>query len=166
MSDIRLIDMIFVDDLLEMGGGYVLNFSDRTFTQFFADELNININNPIYAQTGSSKGKRLRCFFQTVDNPIAIHALKALWEYREALRQRTRQKDTVENAYARLTALINRLEGHSENAPFAGQAPMQSFDRTKLAQIKIDLLSLTDLAPQARGYAFEKFLKQFFDGYK
>jgi hypothetical protein len=27
-----------------MGGGYVLNFSDRTFAQFFAEELNIDID--------------------------------------------------------------------------------------------------------------------------
>lgn len=31
MSNIRSIDMMFLDDAFEMGGGYVLNFSDRTF---------------------------------------------------------------------------------------------------------------------------------------
>jgi hypothetical protein len=30
MSNIRSIDMMFLDDLFEMGSGYVLNFSDRT----------------------------------------------------------------------------------------------------------------------------------------
>lgn len=38
MPNIRAIDMLFLDDLLGMGGGYVLNFSDLTFSQFFAEE--------------------------------------------------------------------------------------------------------------------------------
>jgi len=29
MNNIRSIDMMFLDDVFEMGSGYVLNFSDR-----------------------------------------------------------------------------------------------------------------------------------------
>lgn len=115
MSNIRSIDMIFIDDLLDMGGGYVLNFIDRKFAQFFAEELNVDIDNPRYAQTGGSKEKRLRCFLQTVDKPTVVRTLKALWEYREALRQQTKEADKVENAHGRLLAFINWLEGQSEN---------------------------------------------------
>lgn len=95
MSNIRSIDMMFLDDIFDMGGGYVLNFSDRTFAQFFSEELNIDINDPVYARTGSSKGKRLRCFLQTVDKPTIVQTLKALWEYREALRQHEGQIDKI-----------------------------------------------------------------------
>ena len=59
MSNIRSIDMMFLNDVFEMNSGYVLNFSDRTFAQFFAEELNIDIDDTNYAQTGNSKGKRL-----------------------------------------------------------------------------------------------------------
>jgi len=86
MSNIRTIDMIIIDDLFDMGSGYVLNFTDRTFAQFFADELNIDIDDPTYAKNGTSKAKRLRCFLQTVDKGTVVHALNALWEYRETLR--------------------------------------------------------------------------------
>ncbi len=91
MSNIRSIDMMFLDDVFEMGGGYVLNFSDRTFAQFFAEELNIDIDDPIYARNGGSKAKRLRCFLQTVDKATVARTLNALWVYREALRQRSEQ---------------------------------------------------------------------------
>lgn len=165
MSNVRSIDMLFLDDIFDMGGGYVLNFSDRTFSQFFAEELNIDIDDPVYTRTGGSKGKRLRCFLQTVDKPTVVRTLKALWEYREALRLRSDQADKVENAHGRLLALIDRLEGRPENASFARQAPTPAFGRPKLAQLKADLVSLSSLAPQPRGYAFEKFLKQFFDVY-
>ncbi|MCE5181378.1 MAG: restriction endonuclease [Betaproteobacteria bacterium] len=165
MSNIRSIDMMFLDDIFDMGGGYVLNFSDRTFAQFFSEELNIDINDPVYARTGSSKGKRLRCFLQTVDKPTIVQTLKALWEYREALRQHEGQIDKIKNAHGRLLALINLLEGRPENVSLAGRPPMPAFDRPKLVQLKADLISLSGLAAQARGYAFEKFLKQLFDVY-
>jgi len=165
MSNIRSIDMMFIDDIFDMGGGYVLNFSDRTFAQFFAEELNIDIDAPAYAQTGSSKAKRLRCFLQTVDKPTVVKTLKALWEYREALRQRSGQEEKVNNAHGLLLALINRLDEKSENAPLTGQTPISAFDRSKLLQLKTELISISNLAPQSRGYAFEKFLKQFFDAY-
>lgn len=167
MSNIRSIDMMFLDDILDTGNGkgYVLNFSDATFTRFFAEELNIDIDAPIYAQNGRSKGKRLRCFLQAIDKPTAVRTLKALWEYREALLQRLGQADKVEDAQGRFLSLINRLEGRAENSPFAGPVPIPAFDRPKLVQLKAELMSLSNLAPQARGYAFEKFLKQLFDIY-
>lgn len=165
MSNIRSIDMIFLDDVFDMGGGYVLNFSDRTFTQFFAKELNIDIDDPLYARNGRSKGKRLRCFLQTVDKPTVVRTLNALWEYREALRLRSGQIDNVENAHGRLLFLINRLEGRSDNAQALKQTPRLAFDRPKLNQIKSELLALTSLEPHLRGYAFEKFLCDLFDVY-
>ncbi len=48
MPNIRSIDMMVLDDIFDMGSGYVLNFSDRTFAQFFAEELNVDIDNPVY----------------------------------------------------------------------------------------------------------------------
>src|SRR5262245_32828547 len=81
MPNIRSMDMLFLDDVFEMGGGYVLNFSDRTIAQFFAEELNIDFDQPIYAKNGTSKAKRLRCFLQTVDKSTVARTLKALWEY-------------------------------------------------------------------------------------
>ena len=33
MTNIRAVDMLFLDDLFKMGGGHVLDFSDRTFVE-------------------------------------------------------------------------------------------------------------------------------------
>jgi hypothetical protein len=62
VSPIRAIDMRLIDDLFDMGGGYVLDFSDRTFGEFFNDELNIDIDESRYSTEGTSKAKRLRYF--------------------------------------------------------------------------------------------------------
>lgn len=162
MPNIRAIDMMFLDDLFEMGSGYVLNFSNSTFSRFFADELNVDIDDPIYAEQGGSKGKRLRCFLQKVDVPTVIRTLKALWEYREVIRQRDGKPETIQNAQGRLLSLINRLEGKPDVQP-AGQEPKPAFDRHKLIALRNDLIGLLQLAPQARGYAFESLLRDLFN---
>jgi hypothetical protein len=157
--------MLFLDDLFEMGGGWVLNFSDRTMSAFFSDELGCNIDDPKYAVNGGSKGKRLRCFLQTVDIPTVVRTLKALWEYREAVRARDKKPDALEDAEGRLLVLINRLEGKPEASKPAAQPSAPAFDRSRLIQLKGELLALHQLAPQARGYAFEKLLANIFNVY-
>lgn len=162
VPNIRSLDMLFLDELFEMGNGYVLNFSDKTMSRFFAEELNVDIDDRSYAEHGGSKGKRLRCFLQKVDAPAVVRTLKALWEYREAIRQRDGKPDGVENAQGRLLSLINRLEGKPDASP-TGQAPKPAFDRPKLLALRGDLMGLSQLAAQARGYAFEILLRDLFN---
>lgn len=163
MSNIRSIDMMFLDDVFEMGGGYVLNFSDRTFAQFFAEELNIDIDDRKYAQQGTSKAKRLRFFLQTIDKPTVVRTLNALWEYREAVRLKFTHEDKVQNAHGRLLALIERLSA-GEGGPSRPQAKPAPpvFGRALFSELQGALISLGKLDPQPRGYAFEAFLKTAF----
>ncbi len=161
MPNIRSIDMMFLDQLFEMGGGYVLNFSDRTMSRFFAEELNVDIDDPTYAEHGGSKGKRVRCFLQKVEIPAVVKTLKALWEYREAIRMRDGKAEDIENAQGRLLSLINRLEGKPDAKP--AEAPKAAYDRPKLLALRNDLIAFAQLAPQARGYAFETLLRELFN---
>jgi predicted protein tyrosine phosphatase len=163
MPNIRSIDMLFLDELFEMGGGYVLNFSDRTISRFFAEELNVDIDDPTYAENGGSKGKRLRCYLQKVDVPTVVRTLKALWEYREALRMQTKKSETVDNAEGRLLSLLNRLEGKPDAAQTMVQPPKLAFDRPRLLALRSDLLGFAQLTAQKRGYAFEALLRDLFN---
>ncbi len=140
----------------------MLDFSDPSFSDFFASELKININDPKYAVNGGSKGKRLRYFLQTCDDVTAVRALVALWEHRSEYLARSGDNDPVPNAEARYLGLIDRLSGSASPKP----APFQSaplVDRQKIATIKSELLRVSSLDAQARGYAFEGFLKDLFD---
>lgn len=163
-SHIRSVDMLLIDELFDMGAGYVLDFSDRTFAIFFAEELNIDIDDPAYAFDGRSKAKRLRRFLRTVDKPLLIRTLQALWEYREAVRQRRGQSEAVPNAEGRFLGLINKLAGQAVSAQSAHQ-PTPANDRPKFQLLKAELLQISTLAPHARGYAFEAFLKKLFDAF-
>ena len=162
MPNIRSIDMLFLDELFEMGSGFVLSFSNLTFSRFFDEELNVDIDDPAYAEHGGSKGKRLRCFLQKVEIPTVVKTLKALWEYREAIRMRDGSAEQVKNAQGRFLSLINRLEGKPDAQP-DGQAPKAAYDRPKLLTLRNDLIGFAQLAPQARGYAFETLLRELFN---
>jgi len=163
MSNIHSIDMLLLDDIFEMHGGYVLEFSDRTFAQFFAEELNIDIDDPSYSKNGTSKAKRLRYFLQSVDKETVVKTLNALWEYREVLRQRSGKAEKLENPHGRLLALINKLQSGNAAAAKNQQSAKPAFDRAKISAFRNDLMNLSRLDPQARGFAFEKFLKALFD---
>ena len=167
MSSLRTIDLMVVDDLVDFirGRGYVLEFSDQTFSHFFATELDIDIDDPNYALNGGSKGKRLKCFLQKVDDRTALRTLEALWEVRAAFLLRTCRDDPVKNAEARYLALINRLGGSPDTAQGPQEAPKPAFDQTRIATLRDDVVKLSGLAPQARGYAFETFLKSLFEVY-
>ena len=163
MANIRTIDMPILDDLFDMGSGYVLDFSDRTMAHFFAEELNVDIDAPVYRDQGTSKAKRLRCFLKKVDTTTAAKTLNALWEYREAIRTRRGSEETIPNAHGQLLSLINRIEGKSEATRPTEQRPATAFDRPRVLALKNDLIGLEKIPPQQRGYAFETILRDIFN---
>lgn len=165
ISAIRSIDLRLVDDLVDFvrGPGFVLDFSDASFADFFATELKVDIDDPKYAANGGSKGKRLRYFLQSCDDATAVRTLTALWEHRSEYLARAGGNDPVVDAESRYQGLINRLAGGV--APQAVAPNAAAIDRQKIVRIKSDLLQVTTLGPQARGYAFEGFLKGLFDAF-
>lgn len=70
--------MKLLEDLFEMGSGYVLDFSDRTMASFFAEELNVDIGDPAYREQDVSKANHLRCCLNKVNLATSVKALKFL----------------------------------------------------------------------------------------
>lgn len=128
MANLRMLDMQVIDDLFQRPGnpGYVLDFSDRTFRNFFAEELDVDIDNPIYEKDGTSKQRRLKCYLRTVDNEAATRALNALWNYREMRRQREGGEERTGNAHGQFLQLLNCIGGKGIND--SGAKPKPAFD--------------------------------------
>ena len=162
---IRAIDMRFLDDLFSMRGGYVLDFTNRTFTEFFEDELGVDIYDPRYEADGTSKARRLRYYLRTTDRPTVVRTLRALWEYREADRRRGGLKETIPNAENEFYNIIERLgEKRSiTKKPFVSTETFVVPDQALLSKLSAELIEVSQLEPQERGYAFERFLKMLFD---
>lgn len=165
MSSLRSVDLSLIDEVLRGGEkGYILDFSNRTFADFFIRELDIDIYAPEYAKDGTSKGKRLRCFLDQVDNSTAGRTLRVLWEHREAIRA-SGQPDSFPRATGQFASLIADLEGNAPSKPVnvvhAPKVEMIEFDHFRQS-----LMSIRDLAPHERGYKFEEFLKDLFDAFR
>jgi hypothetical protein len=166
MARIGMSDKLLIEDVFDMGGGYVLDFSNPAFAQFFMDEVGVNIDEAQYFASGSSKAKRLRCFFSLAEDKTAAKAIKALWEYRELKRLRGNQPESVEGAQHRIDALLKSLDGAaSAQQPNPAKPATVDVENAKLGTLKDKLLGLHQLAAQARGYAFEAFLKELFDAF-
>lgn len=161
MSSLKEIDLRTVDALVDFmrGRGYVLDFSDRTYSQFFAAELGVDIDDPIYKSHGSSKGKRLRKFFELADDATAARALRALWELR--LDHIGESKDPVAHAERKYLELLARLGAEGYAPPL--EPVKHSYDHDKVAALKAEVMELTAMPPQSRGYAFERFLVRLFE---
>src|ERR1017187_8363284 len=60
-----------LEELFQMRGGYVLNFSNRTFWEFFQNDMGLNIFDPKYNYASGSKANRLRGVWQVADESTA-----------------------------------------------------------------------------------------------
>jgi hypothetical protein len=156
--------MDLIDSLFGMGGGYVLDFSNRTFAEFFDTELRVNIYDPRYDREGDSKAKRLRYFLKTSSPELRLKTLLALWEYRETKRRRSGLPEHIPNAQQEFQALVNRLGGPpSPRTTSPTPHAVRRLDPTLSRKLKQNLFKLEELPAQQRGFAYERFLKDLFD---
>ena len=119
-------EMRKIDEAFDMGGGYVLNFSDRTMSEFFEDELGVDIDQEKYAINGGSKAKRVRTFIEIEDNPRVVQLLRKLWEHKLST-QTQAERDSLffKMSETEIPALIEKLES-SSTFPFAQTLPQHA----------------------------------------
>lgn len=174
MAVLRPIEMRLVDELFGMNSGWVLDFTNRTFADFFTHEVEIDIYDRVYEFGGNSKGKRLAAFLQIGQPKEIAKALTALWEYREESRISHEKAETIKGARDRLGAVIQRLGGSPLPSEVSAQTkPLQQVPSRKgpsaayLETLETNFVAMHQMneKPHARGYAFEHFLKLWFDAW-
>lgn len=101
-SALNAADLRIVEQVLDMGSGYVLDFNNRTFAEVFAD-LDIEIESEEF---GLSKAKRLRAFFRSASTAECARVLHALLEYRGE-----QEGDEQRASIDKYRVLVARLEG-------------------------------------------------------
>jgi len=163
MANIRSVDMMLLDKVFSMESGYVLDFSDRTMSVFYAEELNIDIDDPRYREEGTSKAKRTRCFLRKVGDAEAVRVLRALWEYRRMMYMRQNAADPLPEAESMYLSVIARLGGKSATVSSPSIPTAVAFDWNRLTGLRDQLLALSSAEPHARGYAFERLLTDLFN---
>ena len=94
-ANLRFIERLFIRS------GYVLDFFNATFADFFESEVGVEIYDPRYETNGTSKGNRLRTFLKVDDN-----ATVALWDYRQ---ESLGSKHESGDSEARIRQIIREL---------------------------------------------------------
>lgn len=83
MSGLTDIEKRYLDKILGMGSGYVLDFSDATFAEFFR-RFAVDIHAAKYQTYGTSKAKKLRAFWEQEPDAIVGDVLSELLASYEA----------------------------------------------------------------------------------
>ncbi len=80
MGALSIKQKTILETVLDMKGGFVLDFSNASFEQFFED-LGIDIFDERYANIGTSKANRLRAFWQLANKNEIAKSVLAFCEY-------------------------------------------------------------------------------------
>ena len=83
MSNLQHIEKRYLEGALQMGDGYVLDYSDKTFGEFF-ERHGVNIHGPQYRTYGSSKAKKLRSFWDQEPDALVGQVLSNMLDEYEA----------------------------------------------------------------------------------
>jgi hypothetical protein len=81
MSNLSNTEKRKLEQLLDMGGGYVMNFSNRTFDEFVIDSTGRKIYDSRYEYESGSKANRLRGFWQQEGNSVVGKLMRDLLDY-------------------------------------------------------------------------------------
>ena len=83
MSSLTAVERRYLEKLLDMGGGYVLDYTNATFAEFF-DRFDVSIHGPQYTAVGTSKAKKLRAFWTREADGLVGAVLRAMLDDYEA----------------------------------------------------------------------------------
>lgn len=143
MANLKTHEKIIFEKLFDRSG-YVLNFSDATFREFF-NEYKIDIDHQKYFINGTSKMKRLRAFWQIEPDKIVGTILHGLLQYAEAIAKV--EQDDKQKALE----IINKL---------LGKQVFQETTENYFVNLEFSQLNLSLLAIDSQ---FEKVIQQRLD---
>ena len=112
MSSLKPIEKRGFEELFGMASGYVLDFTNQTYAQFFRDTAKIDIYHAKYSVNGDSKARRLRAFWEIEADPAVgkvLGELLDLWEYEN-------RADAATNVtFKKCREVVGRLSGKNAN---------------------------------------------------
>jgi hypothetical protein len=84
MADLTILEKRQLERVLQMGSGYVLNFTDRTFREFVADSTGRDADDQRYQYASGSKANRLRKFWSEESNAVVGKLLGDMIDFAES----------------------------------------------------------------------------------
>ena len=165
MSDLSNHEKRKFEKLLCMSGGYVLDFTNRTFAEFITDSIGLNIYEARYDYESGSKANRLRKLWQVEDNRVVAKLMGDMLDSIFPIGLRKSAADTAleaecRQAVARLSQ--NGCSARPDNPP-QQQNPFRPNHSSALAQLKEELFQLAAASDRRKaGLALEGLLNRLF----
>jgi hypothetical protein len=157
VSKISFNDQQYIEKILNMDGGYVLNFTNASFQRFIHHSLNIDIYDNY---SGLSKAKILRRIIVEYDDVRVGKLFLQLLEYKKS---HLIIEDEEKELFFKCVEISNKLMGKSI-IPKVNVAPIiQKLNFDFVANYKSYIKVVTNKNAQERGYEFEKYLYNLFE---
>jgi len=144
-----------------MGGGYVLDFSNRTFEEFFREVVGVQIYDSRFDLASGSKANRMRAFWQVATDEQLRLLFNGILEGWDIYSNAT----MPDSAKTLILQILKKLGDTSADPNLHPKDAADALDEGLSKRLISKLLEVTALSPQKRGYEFEKFLKNLFDAY-
>ena len=113
MSSLNVTEQRYIEKVLDMGTGYILDFTDATFGAFFKRH-GVEIHGNKYRTYGTSKAKKMRAFWeQEADGLVARVLSEMLDNYEAQCQLGERETDLISSA--RVGKLLPGLAGDPSN---------------------------------------------------
>jgi hypothetical protein len=139
MSDLSSLEKCKIEKILEMGSGYVLHFTDRTFQEFILENIAINIDEDKYKCSGTSKANRLREFWKQEPNSTVGKITLAMLEIWKVKRQEiSLSEQTIYDECWQLSQeLIQRGENNKQTTEVAIDIHFKGIQKNIIEQIDL-----------------------------
>ena len=113
MANLSTNEKQVLEKLFQMGGGYVLNFSNRTMWEFFKYDISVDIDDEKFKIETGSKANRMRCFWLIEENSLVGKSIIQLIGYIEnqILIGNLKQNEFPQNLINEGKKIGNRLLG-------------------------------------------------------
>lgn len=139
MSSLTDIEKRYIEKLLDMGGGYVLDYSDASYGEFFKRH-GINIHGPKYQTYGTSKAKKMRAFWEQDPDLVVGKVLSEMMDSYEAdgeLNGRDIDRPILEKARGIANRLLGK-KGKPAEAPNEESFLDREFSIPNVGKLPID----------------------------
>ena len=115
MSSLTDIEKRYFENLLGLSSGYVLDYTDQTFAEFFKRHR-VAIHDQKYQTYGGSKAKKLRSFWEQESDALVGKVLAELLDACEAIGALNGQQSDP-TVLAKARSIVVRLEGKPAPSP-------------------------------------------------
>lgn len=166
MANLKQTDKLILENLFDMGGGYVLDFSNTSFQQFVFDTCKIDIYSSKYEIFGDSKAKRLRAFWQLESDKqvgILTNEMLAYWRAKKKINGEELTKSEVQ-IFNDSLSIAHRLRGVSPKNNNTTETSESDFLKKEFKNLNIDKLEIDNSVIEILKSRLEEIRKSLQNG--